>query len=97
MSGRHTSPRRSRQLTGARLARRQLASDPWVSVGLALLVGLVTLLLTAVPRSLADVQGRQLVQEVDGLSATQRDVIGGWGRNVVFPTLSVVELSLIHI
>lgn len=91
MSGRHTSPRRSRQLTGARLARRQLASDPWVSVGLALLVGLVALLLTAVPRSLADVQGRQLVQEVDGLSATQRDVIGGWGRTVVFPTLSVVE------
>lgn len=88
MSGRHTPPR---ELSAARLARRQLVADPWVSVGLALLVGLVALLLTAVPRSLADVQGRQLVQEVDDLSAARRDLVGTWGRTVLFPTLSVVD------
>lgn len=78
-------------LSAARLGWRQFGADPWVSVGLALLVGLVALLLTAVPRSLVDVQGRQLVQEVDALSAAQRDVIGQWGRTVVFPSLTLIE------
>lgn len=92
MTGQHRRPRgRAGGLTAGRLARRQFAADPWMSVGLALLVGLVALLLTAVPRGLTDVHSRQLVQEVDGLSALQRDVIGQWGRSVVFPTLAVLE------
>lgn len=82
---------RSRAPGAGTLAARQFRADPWVSVGLALLIGLVALLLTAVPRGLTDVQSRQLVQEVDALSARQRDVIGTWGRFVVLPSLSLVE------
>ena len=81
MSARHRIPR---GLGSGRLARRQFAADPWVSVGLAVLVGLVALLLTAVPRGLVDVQGRQLEQEIDSLSAWQRDLRGDWQRTVVF-------------
>ncbi|ANS79030.1 putative membrane protein [Serinicoccus hydrothermalis] len=81
MSPRHGIPHR----TGATgLARRQFAADPWVSLGLALLVGTVALLLTAVPRGLVDVQSRQLVQEIGSLSAAQRDLRGDWQRTVVF-------------
>lgn len=81
MTARHRPPRGP---GAGRLAARQFVSDPWVSVGLALLVALVALLLTAVPRGLVDVQSRQLVQEVDGLSAAQRDLRGDWQRTVVF-------------
>ena len=81
MSPRHRIPR----APGAgRLARRQFAADPWVSVGLALLIGLVALLLTAAPRGLVDVQGRQLEQEIGALSAAQRDLRGDWQRTVFF-------------
>ncbi|OLT44545.1 hypothetical protein BJF86_12345 [Serinicoccus sp. CNJ-927] len=81
MRPRHGIPRR----TGAvGLARRQFAADPWVSLGLALLVGTVALLLTAVPRGLVDIQSRQLVQEIGGLSAAQRDLRGDWQRTVVY-------------
>ncbi|WP_298748490.1 FtsX-like permease family protein [uncultured Serinicoccus sp.] len=79
MSPRHGIPRAP---GAARLARRQFAADPWVSVGLALLVGLVALLLTAAPRGLVDVQGRQLDQEIGALSAAQRDLRGDWQRSV---------------
>lgn len=71
--------------TGAgRLARRQFATDPWVSVGLAVLVGVVALLLTAAPRGLIDVQGRQLTEEITALSAAQRDLRGDWQRTVIY-------------
>lgn len=78
-----------------RLAWRQFTADPWVSLGLALLVGLVALLLTAVPRALVDVQSRQLVQDVTGLSAVQRDVIGEWGRTVEVASLSTLDAELL--
>lgn len=87
MSGRHASPR---ALGAGRLATRQFTADPWVSVGLAVLVGLVALLLTAVPRGLTDVQGRQLAQELGGLSAGQRDVIGTWNQTVHVPSTSLM-------
>lgn len=93
--GRHSTPSRrvrrrgSGGLTPGRLGARQFASDPWVSLGLALLVGLVALLLTAVPRALTDVQSRQLVQDVTSLSAAQRDVVGTWNRTVEIPTFQV--------
>lgn len=99
--GRHSSPtRRSRRrgsggLTSARLGARQFGADPWVSVGLALLVGLVALLLTAVPRALTDVQSRQLVQDVTSLSAAQRDVVGTWNRTVEIPSFLVWDRNMI--
>lgn len=82
MTGRHST----RRHTSAGLAARQFAADPWVSAALALLVGLVSLLLTAVPRALDDVQARQLAQDVGSLSALQRDVTGSWGTTVEFTT-----------
>ncbi len=82
MTGRHST----RRHTSAGLAARQFAADPWVSAALALLVGLVSLLLTAVPRALDDVQARQLAQDVGSLSALQRDVTGTWGTTVEFTT-----------
>ncbi|MGD8200488.1 FtsX-like permease family protein [Ornithinimicrobium sp. W1679] len=82
MSGRHRGTRRH---TGAGMAWRQFAADPWVSVGLALLVAVVSLLLTAVPRALQDVNDRQLAQDVGGLSALQRDVTGRWSSTVEVP------------
>lgn len=86
MTGRHSARRgRSRGATPGGLAWRQFVSDPWVSAALALLVGLVSLLVTAVPRALQDVQGRQLAQDVSGLSALQRDVTGAWGTTVESP------------
>ncbi|RIK16504.1 MAG: hypothetical protein DCC50_04700 [Acidobacteria bacterium] len=81
MTGRHSA----RRHTSTGLAARQFAADPWVSAALALLVGLVSLLLTAVPRALDDVQARQLAQDVGRLSALQRDVTGTWGTTVEFP------------
>lgn len=81
MTARHST----RRHTPAGLAARQFAADPWVSAALALLVGLVSLLLTAVPRALDDVQARQLAQDVGRLSALQRDVTGTWGTTVEFP------------
>ncbi|GAA4878958.1 FtsX-like permease family protein [Serinicoccus chungangensis] len=81
MSPRHGIPRAPGP---ARLARRQFTADPWVSLGLAALVGLVALLLTAAPRGLVDVQGRQLEQEIGALSAAQRDLRGDWQRTVLF-------------
>ncbi|GAA5164544.1 hypothetical protein GCM10023341_19710 [Ornithinimicrobium tianjinense] len=67
------------------MAWRQLATDPVVSVGLALLVAVVSFLLTAAPRALEDVNGRQLSQDLSELSAQQRDVTGGWGTTVELP------------
>lgn len=79
MSGRHRGARRH---TAAGMAWRQFAADPWVSAALALLVALVSLLLTSVPRALEDVNGRQLTEDVAALSAQQRDVTGSWGTTV---------------
>lgn len=99
--GRHSAPaRRPRQrgsggLTPGRLGARQFAADPWVSLGLALLVGLVALLLTAVPRALTDVQSRQLVQDVTSLSAAQRDVVATWNRTVEIPSFRVWDRQMI--
>ena len=99
--GRHSAPsrrtrdRRSGGLTPGRLGARQFTADPWVSLGLALLVGLVTLLLTAVPRALTDVQSRQLVQDVTSLSAAQRDVVGTWNRTVEIPSFQVWDPQMI--
>ena len=90
-------PRGSGGLTRGRLAARQFAADPWVSLGLALLVGLVALLLTAVPRALTDVQSRQLVQDVTGLSAAQRDVVGLWGRTVEVPSFAMWSPEMLGI
>lgn len=93
--GRHSAPPRragrrgAGGLTAGRLGLRQFTADPWVSLGLALLVGLVALLLTTVPRALTDVQSRQLVEDVTGLSAAQRDVVGSWSRTVEVPSLRV--------
>ncbi|SOC57378.1 ABC transporter permease [Ornithinimicrobium cerasi] len=95
MTGRHrTAPRGTRATTGVRapggagrhtgagLAWRQFVADPWVSAALAVLVALVSFLLTAVPRALEDVNARQLVQDLGLLSAQQRDVTGAWGTTV---------------
>lgn len=84
MSGRHRIPLVRGGSGASRLAWRQFAADPWVSAGLAALIGLVALMLTAVPRGLVDVQSRQLTQELGGLSAAQRDLRGDWGRAVIF-------------
>ena len=73
------------------MAWRQFAADPWVSVGLALLVAVVSVLLTAVPRALQDVNDRQLAQDVGGLSALQRDVTGRWSTTVEVPAPSGVD------
>src|SRR5699024_1894929 len=88
VSGRHRGVRRH---TGAGMAWRQFAADPWVSVGLALLVAVVSVLLTAVPRALQDVNDRQLAQDVGGLSALQRDVTGRWSTTVEVPAPSGVD------
>jgi putative ABC transport system permease protein len=89
VTGRHSERRaRARRHTPAGLAWRQFAADPWVSAALALLVGLVSLLVTAVPRALEDVQTRQLAQDVGSLSAMQRDVTGSWGTTVESPTVA---------
>ena len=97
--GRHSTRRGGRRgsggLTPARLGGRQFAADPWVSLGLALLVGLVALLLTAVPRALTDVQSRQLVQDITSLSAAQRDVVGTWNRTVDIPSFQVWAPDLV--
>ena len=69
---------RARSFSGPRLAWRQFAADPWVSAGLAVLIALVALLLTAIPRAFTEVQSRQLVQEVNALSSGQRDLSGQW-------------------
>lgn len=88
MSGRHSErAARGRGYGAAGLAWRQFASDPWVSAALALLVGLVSLLVTAVPRALEDVQARQLAQDVSSMSALQRDVTGTWGTTVESPVV----------
>lgn len=81
MTGRHGARRHG---AGA-LTWRQFTADPWVSLALALLVALVSLLVTAVPRALEDVQARQLAQDVGALSALQRDVTGSWGTTVERP------------
>ncbi|QFG67486.1 ABC transporter permease [Ornithinimicrobium pratense] len=99
--GRHSAPSRrtgrrgSGGLTAGRLGGRQFTADPWVSLGLALLIGLVALLLTAVPRALSDVQSRQLVQDVTSLSAAQRDVVGTWNRTVEVPSFQVWAPDLV--
>ena len=72
----------ARRHTGAGMAWRQFTADPWVSLALALLVAAVSFLLTAAPRALEDVNGRQLTRDLDELSASQRDVTGGWGTTV---------------
>ncbi|MFK5645938.1 FtsX-like permease family protein [Ornithinimicrobium sp. LYQ121] len=82
----HHQARRAPRHTPAGLAWRQFAADPWVSAALAALIGLASLLLTAVPRALEDVQGRQLAQDVGELSALQRDVTGVWGTTVGAPS-----------
>ena len=84
MSGRHSR----RAVAGARphtrlgMGWRQFAADPWVSAALALLVAAVSFLLTATPRALEDVNGRQLTRDMASLSALQRDVTGSWGTTV---------------
>ncbi|MFK5688502.1 FtsX-like permease family protein [Ornithinimicrobium sp. LYQ92] len=84
MSPRHRAPRPRHTSGAAGLAVRQFTADPWVSLGLALLVGVVALLLTAVPRGLVDIQSRQLTQELGSLSAAQRDLRGDWQRSVTY-------------
>ncbi|MFX0537600.1 FtsX-like permease family protein [Ornithinimicrobium sp. Y1847] len=64
------------------MAFRQFAADPWVSAALGLLIALVSLLATAAPRALEDVNGRQLTSDVQSLSAAARDVTGSWQTTV---------------
>ncbi|MGO0575605.1 ABC transporter permease [Ornithinimicrobium panacihumi] len=67
------------------MAWRQFVADPWVSTALALLVAAVSFLLTAAPRALEDVNGRQLTSDVAALSPVARDVTGGWGTTAEYP------------
>lgn len=62
----------------ARLWSRQFRSDPWVTLALAALALATAFLLAAVPRAMTEVADRQLEQEVEALSAFQRDVTATW-------------------
>ncbi len=77
MSGRHRAGRGvgSGRAPGAvGLALRQVRADPWVSLLLAVLVAVVSLLATVGPRVVVDLNSRQVDYTVRGLSVLQRDV-----------------------
>ncbi|MEE6295824.1 FtsX-like permease family protein [Georgenia wangjunii] len=57
------------------LAWRQLRANRAVPLALAVLVLLVSFVVTAWPRVLADVDDRQVAHEIDGVSVLRRDVI----------------------
>ena len=61
---------------GTLLLTRQLRRDPWVSVLLAIVVLVVTLLATSLPRLVLDMGTRQVGYVMDELSPMRRDVTG---------------------
>lgn len=66
----------------ARLVTRQFRRDPWVSVLLAVVVLVVSLLATAWPRLVLDMNSRQVPYVMDELSSLRRDVSAAastWG------------------
>ncbi|MGB3184686.1 MAG: FtsX-like permease family protein [Ornithinimicrobium sp.] len=76
MSARHARrrPDRARSAGAPSLLFRQLRVDPWISVLLALLVAVTSVLVTIGPRILTDLNSRQVAYTVDSLSVLQRDV-----------------------
>lgn len=82
-TGRHRGT--ARVAGGPGLAMRQFRADPWVSVFLAVLVLVVTLVATVWPRLVLDMNSRQLPYVVNNLSHVQRDVSAG--TRMVIPTL----------
>lgn len=70
------------------LSLRQVRTDPWVSLLLAVLVAVVSLLGTVGPRIVTDLSSRQVDYTVRGLSVLQRDV-----RSTVVIPPALVDIS----
>lgn len=96
MSGRHRTDRRPERSTaatatalpvagGARLALRQVRTDPWMSLLLALLVAVVTCLATLWPRVAEDISTRQVGYVVAQLSPLQRDLTSSTSATLFLP------------
>lgn len=69
------SHRRRRAPGAGRLALRQLLADPWLTVLVAVVVLLVTVVATAWPRVVSDMSSRQVTHVLEPLSPQQRDLV----------------------
>lgn len=78
---------------GALLLTRPLRRDPWVSILLAVVVLVVSLLATAWPRLVLDMSTRQVSYVMDSLSAVRRDVTGTATASVLPPRAEQAEPS----